>query len=84
MIIAELQAYTKVAETKYEAWDLFRGQGEIAKIMDVYASEVIELAVKTEGKALYAKNETLTNAALLAIARINQEICSIQIGRAHV
>ena len=66
-IVNEVLASITMAKTKHDASTMIRGWVEIAKMLDLYNPEKIEVKVRAESKALRAKYEAMSDEELMAI-----------------
>ena len=67
LVVNELLASITMAKTNLDASTMIRGWVEIAKILDLYKPEKIEVKVRAESKALRAKYEAMSDEELMAI-----------------
>ena len=66
-IVNEVLASITLAKTKLDASSMIRGWVEIAKMLDLYKPEKIEVKVRAESKAIRAKYEAMSDEELMAI-----------------
>ena len=66
-IVNEVLASITMAKTKHDASTMIRGWVEIAKMLDMYKPEKIEVKVRAESKAIRAKYEAMSDEELMAI-----------------
>ena len=66
-VVSEVLASITMAKTKLDARTMIRGWVEIAKMLDYYKPEKIEVKVRAENSVLRAKYEAMSDAELMAI-----------------
>lgn len=66
-VVRELLAAVDVAREKLDAGNMVRAWVEIAKMLNIYAPEVMKQAVAVENEVLRAKYEAMSDEELMAI-----------------